>query len=399
MRLERARAAAHQAGLDGIVATSFENVAYLSGVAILTQRLIPDRLAAVILPVEGDPVLVACSIETAQVRAESWIDDVVDYVEFRTSPVTVIAEAVTARGLSTGRLGIETGVLTARYADELARRLPSAELHSVDHLLSNLRAEKSEQEADHLAAAALSTDRAIRAAFASVEPGTTERAIASHIAEHLLAGDDGLAADSIAFLVVAAGQNASVAHPTPTDRPIEAGDLLRCDVGGYFGGYYSDIARTVAVANATDDQHSVYERLAAAQDEVIASAVPGVKASELFATCRSALERRNLTLSLPHVGHSIGLGLHEKPMLSPYDHTPLADGMVFAIEPAVRGPGGIFHTEDLIVLTPDGGRPVSRSQSWDQLMVVADERARPPVGRVHGPRLARRARRAASSSR
>lgn len=370
MSIERARAAAAEAGLDGIIATSFESVAHLSGAPILTQRLIPDRLAAVILPVSGGPQIAVCSIETAQVRAESSIRDVVDYTEFTVSPAQFIAEAAEARGLGQGRVGIERRHLSAAYASELAERLPGATFHAADDLLETIRSDKQPSEIDLLSGAALATDRAIATAFGLVEPGTTERRIASDIAARLLDGSVGSAADSVAFIVVAAGPNASVTHPVPTDRPLEHGDLLRCDIGGYYHGYYSDIARTATVGGATAEQRSIYERLAQAQAEVIAAAVPGTPASDLFDLCREALARRELELSLPHIGHSIGYGLHERPMLSPVDHIRLTAGMVLAIEPAVRGPGGVFHIEDMVEVTVDGGRPVSRSRSWDVLWEI-----------------------------
>ena len=370
MSVERARAAAREAGLDGVIATSFESVAHLSGAPILTQRLIPDRLAAVILPVNGDPQIAVCSIETAQVQAESSIADIVDYTEFTVSPAQFIADAAEARGLGQGRIGVELRHLTAAYASELAEGLPGASFHAADDLLATIRADKQPSEVERLSAAALATDRAIASAFDRVEPGTTERRIASDIAARLLDGSAGQAADSVAFIVVAAGPNASVTHPVPTDRPLERGDVLRCDIGGYYHGYYSDIARTATVGRATEEQRSIYERLAQAQGEVIAAAVPGTPASDLFDLCREALARRGLELSLPHIGHSIGYGLHERPMLSPVDHIRLTAGMVLAIEPAVRGPGGVFHIEDMVEVTVDGGRPVSRSRGWDVLWEI-----------------------------
>ncbi len=105
MSFQRARALMAEAGIDCVVATSYENVAYLSGAIIMTQRQIPDRLAAVVLPLEGEPTMVVCNIEEAQAQRDSRIPDIRAYVEFVTSPVQAIAEVVQEKGLERARLG------------------------------------------------------------------------------------------------------------------------------------------------------------------------------------------------------------------------------------------------------------------------------------------------------
>ncbi len=69
-----------EAGLGALVAASFENVYYSSGALILTQRMIPTRLAFVIWTPQGDLTMVVCTIEEAQARKESWIEDIRGYV-------------------------------------------------------------------------------------------------------------------------------------------------------------------------------------------------------------------------------------------------------------------------------------------------------------------------------
>ena len=73
--------------LDAIIAFSLENFYWLSGTYITTMQSIPDRLGAVVCILDEDPVLLTCSIEEMQVRAESWIKDVRTYEEFKESPI------------------------------------------------------------------------------------------------------------------------------------------------------------------------------------------------------------------------------------------------------------------------------------------------------------------------
>jgi Xaa-Pro dipeptidase len=366
MRFERARRLMAEGGLGGLVATSYESVAHLSGATIMTQRFIPDRLAAVILPLEGDPTLVVCTVEEAQARRESRVRDIRAYVEFTESPIETIAGVIRERGLARARVGVEAKVLSMQHYQEISEFLEHALFESCDDLLGRLRMVKSEDEIELLGRAALSTDAAIRAAYDEAGVGTTDKEIADSIA----IGIQRRGADSVAFLVLGAGPTASEAHPVALDRPLEPGDVVRCDVGGHYSGYYSDLARTAVVGAPTSAHRDLYERLWTIHEETISQAQPGIEAKELYFACEKAFKKCGMQLSLSHIGHSLGLGLHDAPILSPYDTTVLEEGMVLAIEPVHKDGGPIFHVEDLVVIAGDGPQILSRSSDWSELPVI-----------------------------
>jgi Xaa-Pro dipeptidase len=365
--LGRARRQAEEMGLDAIVASSYESVSHLSGASIMTQRAIPDRLEIVVLPVEAEPVFLVCNIEEAQVRKDSWIDDIRVYVEFVETPVVALAELLRELGLASATLGLELRALNAADHRELLDHIPDAQVVGVDAALADLRAIKSPAEIELLADAALRTDAAIRRAFEAAGPGSTEREVAS-----LLAAEIQASSDSLAFLAFGAGPSAGIAHPVATDRALQRGDVLRCDVGGLYSGYYSDLARSAVIGAASPELTSDYARLWAAHEEVISHVAPGVPACHLYEVCRGAFERHGLTLNLPHIGHSLGLGLHEAPILNPFDETVLKEGMMIAVEPAHRNGGPILHVEDLVLVTPGGPKVVSRSADWSTLLVCGN---------------------------
>jgi Xaa-Pro dipeptidase len=366
MSFSRVRSLLSQAELDGLVATSYENVAHMSGAVIMTQRSIPERLAAVVLSHDADPTMVICTIEEAQVRRDSRISDIRGYTEFATSPTETIAEVLREKGLDRGRVGIEMRVLSAHYYQELRELLPEVSFEPADKLLDRVRMIKTPEEIALLERAALATDRAIRSAYEIGDVGISDKVVADALAN----GIQSSGADSVAFLVLGAGPSAALAHPVPLDRPLEEGDIVRCDVGGYYSGYLSDLARSAVVGEPSAEQRRLYENLWQIHEETLASVRPGIRASDLFHTCEKAFKQRGMTLSLPHIGHSMGLGLHENPMLSPFDDTVLEENMVIAIEPAHKEDGPILHVEDLIAVTADGGRILSRSADWSELFVI-----------------------------
>src|SRR5947207_3410442 len=76
--------------------------------------------------------------------------------------------------------------------------------------------------------------------------------------------------------------------------------------------------------------------------------------------------------ALPHgrasdrvLEHGIGLQVHERPFLSPTDHTPLRAGMVITNEPGIYIPGwGGVRLEEMVLIT-ETGPEVLTSASWE----------------------------------
>jgi Xaa-Pro aminopeptidase len=352
--------------LDALVASSFENVLYLSKTAILTQRLLRDRLAAVVWSARESPRLIVCSIEEAQAREESWISEIVPYTEFADSPVGPIAAALTDMLPRKARIGIEKHHLNAHHYDELVSLCPALTFVSADELLARLRMIKTPDEIAILEGAAQATDRVIRKAFESIRVGDTERKIAVEMEAELRSSG----ADSIEFIFLPTGSNARLAHPLPGDAQIEPGQIVRTDFGGRFGGYLSDIARTVVVHPASNEQRTTYSKLCEVHQHTIDALRPGVSASEIFHICARKAGQLGLDFTVPHIGHGLGIGLHEHPMLAPFEAEVLMPGMVLCIEPVARTDDGLFHTEDLVEITETGPRVLSRSTDWLALLEV-----------------------------
>lgn len=360
-----------EAGLDALVAFSMENVYYCAGTMLLTQRMIPTRLAMTVWQADGTATMIVCGIEVAQVRAETWIKDVRTYVEFKDSPLVELAKLLKEKGLERGRIGLENKYLAAAYYRELAAQLPQATLVDGDDIFETARMIKSPEEVELLRKAAAMTDKAIRHAFESAHLGTTEQAMSDSMGKDILR--DG--ADGVAFVVMTTGENSKLVHPMPSTTPIRANDVVRTDFGGhygsYFGGYYSDIARTAVAGKPTDKQRDAYKNLFEVHDLILRSVKPGVRACDLFELCRKEFERRKVDFHSPHIGHNMGVFIHEKPMLNPQTTIELQPGMVLAIEPIHVQDGFIYHIEDELVVTPTGHDLLTPAYDWAELLTIS----------------------------
>ena len=341
---------------DAVVAVSPENVPYTSGVFIGTQRSIRDRLALTLWPRSGDPTLMVCAVEKPQAREETFLKDLCSYVEFETSPVKLLADALRERGLAGGRIGIEMGYLSAHYWEELKSLLPGATFDMCDDIFAQARMIKTEREIELLTQAAQATERALLATYVTIREGETEKSMAERLAANMFRSG----ASQIEFLYINAGPNAGFPHCDATEYQCREGDTVKSDCGGFYDGYLSDVARIAVIGKASDRQKSIYDRLLEVHRECLDTARPGNKASDIFRVMKQGHARVGLPFPMPHAGHSIGLAVHETPMLRAQDHTELQPNMMLCIETRVRWPGKEgYHIEDLVLVTEDAPKVIT----------------------------------------
>ncbi len=359
-KIERLRRLMESRGLDAIVVSSYQNVSYFAGSTITTQVSLPDRLGFLITRRDGAATLLFCNIEISQLKTQTDIEDVREYVEFAQNPTEELARILRELGLTGASIGIDARRLPAASMTILQRDLPAAEFVPIDDELELAQAVKDPDEIEKLEEAAKSSLAAIEDTIKSLPKGTTERDVSSAIYLKLMqSGGKPL------FMVFASGKRTLQAHPESTDAPMPRGVLWRIDYGARFdGGINSDLARTGVVGGASPEQEATLKALRATQDAGFRAIEPGRQAKEVFFAVRDEFKRQGLPFTMPHVGHGMGIGLHEYPMLEPGNDTPLEVGMVLNVEPmaliASRREG--YHTEDLAAVTENGRRLLTPPQ-------------------------------------
>lgn len=354
-KLERAMS---ERGLDALVATSPENVAWSSGAAPPSQKTVRSRLAAAIVPREGESELVAIALEGPVVRTQSRLDSIRLYEEFVDDPVLVFADSLRQRGLDDDVLiGVEeTHLSHADYA-KLAAALPAARLVRADELLEELRMVKTPSEVDAIRDIGGAAERIAGEVCERFGAGSTEREIANFVAERYAeAGGDGLT-----MLVVGSGPRSAAVNAPPTGRVLEQGDVLRLDIIGTKGRYHSDVARTAVVGEPNAEQQRVYDLLYGVHRRCLAALRPGALSSDVYAIYREAMDEAGLP-PYHFVGHGLGITLHEDPFVNALSSIPLEEGMVLCIEPLTLLEGRFgMQIEDEVLITPDGYEPFTEA--------------------------------------
>ncbi|MFF3946698.1 M24 family metallopeptidase [Streptomyces sp. NPDC001902] len=353
-RLELARKAAADAGLDALLVSPGPDLRYLTGYhAHLTERLV-----CLALPVLGDPFLVVPHLEKPGAEASplgALGVDVVGWGETE-DPYALVAGRL-PRG--TARVAVDNHMWAEKV---LAFRtaLPGAEQSLAGDVLRELRMRKSPAETEALRRAAGAIDRVHRRIGEWLRAGRTEREVARDVADAVIEAGH----TTVDFVIIASGPNGASPHHEVSDRVIRAGDPVVVDIGGTTQeGYCSDSTRTYAVGEPPAEFREMYEVLRRAQHAQTDAVRPGITAEELDAIGRDIIAAAGYGEHFIHrTGHGIGLETHEEPYIVAGSSRPLEPGMAFSVEPGIYLPDRFgARIEDIAVCTPEGGERLNQT--------------------------------------
>jgi Xaa-Pro dipeptidase len=337
--------------LDVIVPMAPENLAYASGAAPPSQKTVRSRLAGGIIPSDGaDTEVFTVKLEAGLVRSQSRLERVTAYEEFVEHPIDVLVRSLRERGLADARIGIEAAYLPHADFERLSAALPGAQLRAVDALWEELRMIKTASEIDRIRTIGRAAQRITEECVALVGPGSTERELGNLITEryHQAGGD------VLTMLVVASGERSAHLNGPPTEKAMEPGDVVRTDVIGTSGHYYSDVARTTVVGEPTAEQRKVYDLLFDVHRRCLDAIRPGAVTSDIYAIYHDAMAAAGLP-AYHFVGHGLGVTLHEEPFINSLQSVTLEEGMVLCIEPLTSIDGRFgMQIEDEVLVTADG---------------------------------------------
>ncbi len=327
---------------------------YLAGLHVHLS----ERLALLVLPVAGEPVMVLPAFEASRVpeglRTLPWHED--------EDPLPRLLEALPAgaRAIAFGERVAASellGVATAR---------PEAELSALERVTGGVRAVKDERELAALRAAAEATDRAFHAFVRESLEGASERELAARLASALRA--EGL---DDTFTTVASGPNAAFPHHLPGERVVRRGDGVLLDFGGRKDGYLSDVSRTLSVGEPSVRLREVHAAVASAQAAALAALRPGVRLGDVDAVARGSLASAGFAEAFTRrLGHGLGLEIHEPPYLRGGNDQLAEPGHVVTVEPGVYLLGELgVRIEDDVVVTDAGCESLTRAPR--ELQVVS----------------------------
>ena len=318
-----------------------------------------------LMPVDSDPVMIACKVESGSVEAETWIQDKRYYVEFQRSPIDLLAEALKEKGLEGKRIGIELDYLMATYYSELISLMPTTEFVPCTRMFERVRMIKDEKEIKLLGDSAKHTSKAFEAACMMTSPGETEKALGKRTTDNLLTG-----ADKLDFLCLCSGTRTIEVHGMPGDFPLEDGEIARIDFGGQYRHYLTDLARTVGIGKVKPIYKDMFSRFAEAYAKTYEFIAPGVAACEIHAEAKRQIEKCGLPFESHLVGHGLGIGPHEMPVLNAKETQILLPGMVICYEISIALHDRKMHHEETFCVRENSIELLSASKMEPRMLMI-----------------------------
>ena len=256
-------------------------------------------------------------------------------------------------------LGFEDEYLTVAELNGFEAALP-AKFVPLQKEINAFRASKEDWELARMRKAQEITDRAFTEVCTRIHTGMTEKELEAELLYRLYKhGAEGPSFDPI----VVSGPNTSLPHGVPGERKLEFGDFITMDFGCIYGGYCSDMTRTVALGFVSEEMDKVYKTVLKAQLAGIAATKAGVAGRDIDGTARKVIADAGYGDYFGHgYGHSLGILIHEAPNANTRNDQPMPAGAVVSAEPGIYLPGKFgVRIEDVTVITETGCEVLTKS--------------------------------------
>lgn len=257
------------------------------------------------------------------------------------------------------------------WRNALAARWPQAEIRSAREMIAALRMIKSPAEIQTIRRVATASAAALLAGLRNLQPEKLQREVEAEV----VCGCIRAGAEGPSFWPwIMSGPHAVIPKPFESlvdyyhlNRRMQAGELVRVDVGCDVDFYKGDVGRTAPVSGRfSPEQREVWNLLVNVYRAGVAAIRPGARHDDLIVAGRKEVERMKpslqtaltkeaATVLLNPDNHSIW-HLHTSG-LEPGEKAPAGvfkTGMVLEFEPMFAIAGQAFYLEDMILVTSAG---------------------------------------------
>ena len=135
--------------------------------------------------------------------------------------------------------------------------------------------------------------------------------------------------------------NNEIVHGVPNkNRIIQAGDLVKLDIGMKYKGMITDMARTFPVGKISAEAQKIMNTTKDCLDKGIAKIKNGARLIDYGRAVENYAKSQGFSVVRDLVGHGVGRELHEYPQIPNYacgmGEVILQEGMTLALEPMVN---------------------------------------------------------------
>jgi Xaa-Pro aminopeptidase len=275
--------------------------------------------------------------------------------------VTVIKGMLTDAGVVNEPIGVD--IVEPAFLFEMQAQ--GLEVRDIQQDMLDARAIKNVDEIMLLSQAAAMVDGVYQNIVDVLKPGIRENEIVALAAKRLYE----MGSDQVEAINAVSGERCNPHPHNFTDKLIRPGDQAFFDIIHSFNGYRTCYYRTFSVGMSTPVQRDAYSRAREWMDLAIDKVAPGVGTDEVAALWPKATEfgfPNEMEAFGLQFGHGLGLGLHERPIISRLNSmiqpVEIQEGMVFALETYYPASDGVSaaRIEEEVVITANGAEVLTR---------------------------------------
>ncbi|MCY3662654.1 MAG: Xaa-Pro peptidase family protein [bacterium] len=263
-----------------------------------------------------------------------------------------------------GLAGAPVGVDMAETSIFLELQAQGFEVRDGQQPMMMAREVKSPDEVMLLTQACAMVDGVYQHIFEALKPGIRESQIVALATAYLF----DVGAETVEAVNSIAGERCSPHPHVFSDRLLRPGDQAYFDIINVFNGYRTCYYRTFAVGRASQPQRDAFKQAREWMDAAIALVRPGTTTDEIARVWPEAHEygfENEMEAFGLQFGHGVGVGLHERPIISRLNSLTepieIVEGMVFALEtyaPATDGRSAA-RIEEEVVVTAEGPQVIT----------------------------------------
>jgi Xaa-Pro aminopeptidase len=314
----------------------------------------------------------------ANAAPQSGIDHVVHWTELQSflasratssPPLYYTRDGLASFAEMPGNLVSPKAAEAPLWLQIILEKWPSFAAKDVSDALNNLMAVQDPGEISSVRSVATSTVTAIIAGMRAIHPGISQRTVESAVESACWAAG---AHGSNFWPWVMSGENAVFPRPLASlaaydhlDRNMQAGELVRLDVGCEYQHYLGDLGRTVPVSgHYADDQRETWNIFVAAYRKAVATLHEGVKVNDVYDAWSKELVSHRDTVKSTLAQHAIDSWskrenvpfwqIHASNLVASWPPEPLPAGMTINFEPIASVDGQGFFLEDMYIIRKDG---------------------------------------------
>jgi Xaa-Pro aminopeptidase len=333
-KLARIRAEITKSGVDALVLSDSHAVAWTFNIRGADVAHTPLPLSYALVPKDGRPVIF--------INHRKLSNSARDHLEQHATVEE--PDALASRLTELGQRGTAVGLDTATAADALSRLIATAGGKPV-RLADPVALLKAVKNATELAGtrAAHRRDGAALARFLAwidrEAPSGALTEIDTVEALESFRRDTGALKDVSFPTIAGTGPNGAIVHYRVTrksNRRINPGDLLLIDSGAQYEDGTTDVTRTIAIGEPTDEMRDRFTRVLRGHIAIARAFFPdGTSGAQIDVLARQFLWQAGIDFE-HGTGHGVGsyLSVHEGPArISKLGTTPLKRGMILSNEP------------------------------------------------------------------